>query len=191
MSEILGQGIFYLRPLRSDDRDMIYNWRNSPDVAKYMFSDHQISKEEHARWFDGAIKDPSRKYWVIVYNKEEVGLVNLADVDETNKRCCYASYIVREDLRNRSIGTLAEYYILKYFFEDLGFNKISAEVFTFNHAGINVHKSLGFQEEGLFRQHRIKNGKLLDVIALAMLRSEWDKQKTEIEKKLKAKGLLS
>lgn len=191
VSEILGKGIFYLRALRADDRDKIYGWRNSPDVAKYMFRDHYISKEEHERWFDATVKDTRRKYWIIVYNKEEVGLVNLTDVDEIDKRGCYASYIVREDLRNRSIGTLAEYYVLRYFFEDLGFNKICAEVFAFNHAGINVHKSLGFQEEGLFRQHRIKNGKFADVIALAMLRCEWDEMKPEIENKLKAKGLLS
>nr|HPM11838.1 UDP-4-amino-4,6-dideoxy-N-acetyl-beta-L-altrosamine N-acetyltransferase [Paludibacter sp.] len=190
VSEILGQGIFYLRAVRLDDRVKIYDWRNSPDVARYMYSDHQISKEEHERWFDAAIKDPRRKCWVIVYNKEEVGLVNLTDIDAANKRGCYASYIVREDLRNRSIGTLAEYYILRYFFEDLGFNKICAEVFTFNRAGINVHKSLGFQEEGLFRQHRIKNGEFADVVALAMLRSEWDEKKPEIENKLKTKGLL-
>lgn len=190
MSEILGKGIFYLRGLRPDDRDKVYNWRNSPDVARYMFSDHQISKEEHARWFDAAIKDPRRKCWVMVYNKEEVGLVNLTDIDETNKRGCYASYIVREDLRNRRIGTLAEYYILKYFFEELGFNKISAEVFTFNHAGINVHKSLGFQEEGLFREHRIKNNEYLDVVALALLRSEWNEKRPEVENKLKTEGLL-
>lgn len=191
MSEIIGHGILYLRPVQSDDRGKIYRWRNSLDVAKYMYSDQLITEEEHNRWFDGIIKDQdSRKYWIIVYDKEEIGLVNITDIDEANKRGCYASYIVGKNLRGKGIGATAEYYILRYFFEDLGFNKICTEAFSFNKAGINVHKSLGFQVEGLYRQHRIKNGQFEDVVVLSMLRSEWYEQKPQIEKKLKAKGLL-
>ena len=53
-----------------------------------------------------------------------------------------------------------------------------------------MHKSFGFQEEGLYRQHRLKNCQFVDVVALAMLRSEWDEKKPYIEKKLKTKGIL-
>jgi UDP-4-amino-4,6-dideoxy-N-acetyl-beta-L-altrosamine N-acetyltransferase len=190
MSEILGQGVFCLREIRVDDRDKIYRWRNSPAVAKYMFTDQQITEVEHCLWFDAALKNSNRKYWIIVYDKEEVGLVNIYNIDNLNKRCCYASYIVSEDLRGKGIGALTEYYILMYLFEDLGFNKVCAEVLAFNKAGINVHKSLGFQEEGFYRQHRIKNVQFVDVVALAMLRSEWNEKKPQIEKKLKAKGIL-
>jgi len=190
VSEIIGKGVFYLREVRPDDREKIYRWRNSPDVAKYMYTDHHISEEEHNRWFDAILNDQSRKYWIIVYDKEEVGLVNIYDIDDHNKRCCYASYIISQNLRGKGIGTLSEYYILRYFFEALGFNKVCAEVFVFNKAGINVHKSLGFQEEGLFRQHRFKNGQFMDVVSLAMLKSEWDEKKPQIEKKLHAKGIL-
>jgi len=191
VSEIIGKGVFYLREVRSDDREKIYRWRNSPDVAKYMYSDHQITEEEHHRWFGEIMKDQhSRKYWIIVYDKEEIGLASITDIDDTNKRGCYASYIVGHKLRGKGIGTMAEYYILRYFFEDLGFNKICAEVFSFNKAGIDVHKSLGFREEGLYRQHRLKNGQFMDVVSLAMLKSEWDEKKPQIEKKLKARGIL-
>lgn len=191
VSEIIGKGIFYLRPVRSDDREKILHWRNLPDVSKYMYSDHQITEEEHNRWFDKIMKDGrSCKYWIIVYDKGEIGLASITDIDEVNKRGCYASYIVGQNLRGKGFGTIAEYYILRYFFEDLGLNKICAEVFSFNKAGINVHKSLGFREEGLYRQHRIKNGEFLDVVALAMLRSEWNVHKPRIEKKLRSKGVI-
>jgi RimJ/RimL family protein N-acetyltransferase len=53
-----------------------------------------------------------------------------------------------------------------------------------------MHKNFGFQEEGLYRQHRIKNGQFVDVVALGMLRSEWNEKKSQIEKTLKAKGIL-
>jgi len=53
-----------------------------------------------------------------------------------------------------------------------------------------VHKSLGFREEGLYRQHRKKNGQFEDVVALAILKSEWDEKKPQIEKKLRSKGVI-
>ena len=50
-----------LRPLQADDKDQILAWRNSPDVRAYMYTDHVISPDEHARWFAGIPDDwPTR-----------------------------------------------------------------------------------------------------------------------------------
>jgi UDP-4-amino-4,6-dideoxy-N-acetyl-beta-L-altrosamine N-acetyltransferase len=190
MNEIIGQGIFYLRPVRLDDREKIYLWRNMPEVAKYMYTDHQITEEEHNLWFDAVQKGSGRKYWIIVYEKEEVGLVNLYDIDPLNRRCFWAFYIASKNVRGKGVGSIVEYYILKHVFEDLDYNKLCCEVLSSNHNVVDMHKNFGFQEEGLYRQHRIKNGQFVDVVALGMLRSEWNEKKSQIEKTLKAKGIL-
>jgi UDP-4-amino-4,6-dideoxy-N-acetyl-beta-L-altrosamine N-acetyltransferase len=190
MNEIIGQGIFYLRAIRSYDKEKIYLWRNMPEVAKYMYTDHQITEEEHNRWFDAALKDSNRKYWIIVYEKEEVGLVNLYDIDPLNRRCFWAFYIASKNVRGKGVGSIVEYHILKHVFEDLDYNKLCCEVLSSNHTVVDMHKNFGFQEEGLYRQHRIKNGQFVDVVALGMLRSEWNEKKSQIEKTLKAKGIL-
>jgi UDP-4-amino-4,6-dideoxy-N-acetyl-beta-L-altrosamine N-acetyltransferase len=190
MNEILGQGIFYLREIHADDREKIYRWRNMPDVAKYMYTDHQITEAEHNRWFDAILKDQGRKYWIIVCEKEEVGLVNLYDIDPLNRRCFWAFYITSKNVRGKGVGSIVEYNILKYVFEELDYNKLCCEVLSSNPAVVDMHKNFGFQQEGLYRQHRIKNGQFVDVVALAMLRSEWNEKKPQIEKKLKAKGIL-
>ena len=69
-----------LRDLREDDRQRLLAWLNSPEVAAYMYSDHEISQAEHDRWFDGLAGDGRRRYWVIEVNGEPVGLANLADI---------------------------------------------------------------------------------------------------------------
>ena len=113
MSEIIGEGVFYLREIRSDDREKIYRWRNSPDVAKYMYTDHQITEEEHNRWFDLILNDKGRKYWVIVHDKEEVGLVNLYDIDPKNKHCFWAFYITSQNIRGKGVGSFVEYQTIR------------------------------------------------------------------------------
>ena len=43
-----------MRPLADGDRDRLLAWRNQPEVARWMYSDHVISPDEHARWFAAA-----------------------------------------------------------------------------------------------------------------------------------------
>ena len=37
-----------LRPLMPGDKDRLLVWRNSPEVAAYMYTDHRITAAEHA-----------------------------------------------------------------------------------------------------------------------------------------------
>jgi UDP-4-amino-4,6-dideoxy-N-acetyl-beta-L-altrosamine N-acetyltransferase len=190
VSEILGKGEFYLREVAADDKEMIRLWRNSPDVARYMYTDHHITKEEHERWFQNALNDPRRKYWIIMYQREPIGLANLYDIDEKNRRCFWAFYITSQNVRGKGAGSFVEYQIMKYVFDDLEYNKLCCEVLSFNEAVVNMHKSFGFQKEGIYRRHLLKNGEYVDIVALAMLKGEWDEKRPEIEQRLKSKGLL-
>lgn len=190
MSEILGKGEFYLREVAAGDKEMIRLWRNSPDVARYMYTDHWITEEEHERWFQNALNDPRRKYWIIMYQREAIGLVNLYDIDEKNRRCFWGLYISSENTRSKGLGVYIEYNVMRYVFDDLEYNKLCCEALSSNTRAINLYKSLGFQEEGFYRQHILKNGEYANVVALAILKNEWDEKKHEIEARLKGRGLL-
>jgi len=179
-----------LRVLRPDDKEMVWRWRNMPEVSRYMYTDHFISLEEHDAWFSRVLADPTRRYWIIVVEDRDVGLVNLYNLDLHNRRTHWAFYVASPDVRGKGVGSFVEYSILRHVFEELELNKLCCEVLDFNQAVIDMHKSFGFQEEGRFRQHIIKNGKPHDVVCLAMLRGEWLLRKADIEARLRAKGVL-
>lgn len=179
-----------LRELKSQDKEMIYTWRNLPEVARFMYTDHVISAEEHERWFQRIIQDPSCRYWVIVCDGQDVGLVNLYNIDRNNRRCYWAFYIASANTRGKGVGSFVEYSILKYVFEELKLNKLCCEVFAFNDAVTGMHKSFGFKEEGLFREHILKSGEPYDIVCLAILSKDWALIKEEIEEKLRRKGNL-
>ena len=69
-----------LRTPVTADRDRLREWRNLPEISRWMYSDHAISAEEHARWFEAALKDPRRCYWIIEVDGAPVGLANLYDI---------------------------------------------------------------------------------------------------------------
>jgi len=180
-----------LRDLRPDDEPVILRWRNLPDVARYMYSDHQITPEEHGKWFSSIPDDPKRRYWVIVCDGEDVGLINLYDIDVANSRCFWGFYLASPSMRGKGVGSFAWHSVLRHVFDDLGLNKLCSEVLGFNEQGIKLHARFGFQQEGLFRQHVVKDGEPMDVVRLAILREEWERAREEIEARLRRQGVLS
>ena len=179
-----------LRDIRPEDKSLILRWRNSPEVARYMYTDHLITLEEHERWFQTILSDHKTRYWIITDNQKDVGLVYLYNIDQQHKRCYWGSYIASPASRGSGVGSITEYRIMHYVFEDLNFNRLCCEVLVSNMFAIEMHKKFGFVEEGYFREHVMKGGQHVDVISLAMLRKEWEANKLEIESQLQRKGLL-
>jgi len=179
-----------LRDLTPDDKEKIHAWRNLPEIRKYMYTDHVITAEEHDAWFQRITSDPSCRYWIIVCDSEDVGLVNLYAIDRSNQRCYWAFYIVSPNVRGKGVGSFAEYSILRYVFDELKLNKLCCEVLDFNQGVVRIHKSFGFVQEGLYRKHIFKGGEPHDVVCLGMLREEWEATKVALTDKLRGKGLV-
>ncbi len=180
----------YLRDIQSEDEERILEWRNLPEVSKYMYTDHSITVEEHRKWFEKIKTDPTKRYWIIVCDGQDVGLSNIYNLDVSNQRCYWAFYIVSPDVRGKGVGSFVEYSMLHYVFDELNLNKLCCEVLAFNEQVTNMHKKFGFKEEGFFRKHILKDGQFVDVVSLAMLRNEWEMLKTDIEDRLRKKGIL-
>ncbi|HUK08686.1 MAG TPA: UDP-4-amino-4,6-dideoxy-N-acetyl-beta-L-altrosamine N-acetyltransferase [Stellaceae bacterium] len=182
-------GSLALRPLASDDRERLLDWRNRPHVARHMYTEHEISTEEHAAWFERALTDPARRYWIILADGVEIGLVNLYDIDPAHGRCALAIYIAELDRRGKGIGTFVDYAVLSYVFDRLDFNRICCEVLAENDPGWRIHLKCGFTLEGRLRRHIRKGNAYHDVVLLAMLQQEWPSARRMLERKLGDRGL--
>ncbi len=182
--------MIHLRDIQPEDKEKTLKWRNLPEIAKYMYTDHYITPEEHERWFRRISDDPGCRYWVIVCDGVDVGLANIYNLDQQNQRCYWAFYVAGPTVRGKGVGSFVEYSILHYVFDKLGLNKLCCEVLGFNKAVVNMHKKFGFQQEGMYREHIIKAGQPFDVVALAMLHSEWEANKPQVEERLRRKGIL-
>ena len=179
-----------LRDLRLRDIGMIREWRNSPEVAKYMFTDRQITQKEHSKWIKQILSDTNSRYWVVVYNSEDIGLLSIDHIDLHNSRCFWHFYIAKTAHRGKGIGGYCEYAVLHYVFDELGLNKICGELLSSNEIMLNIHWSFGFKNEGVLRRHVKKGGQFMDVTLIGMLREEWETNKSAIKNRLSLKGIL-
>jgi UDP-4-amino-4,6-dideoxy-N-acetyl-beta-L-altrosamine N-acetyltransferase len=170
--------------LAEEHLEEVRKWRNSPEVAAYMYTDKQISEAEQQKWFERVKNNPSARYWIISYEGRNLGLASVTDISDVFRSCYWAFYLGDSSVRGAGIGGKVEYNVMKYVFEELKLNKLRCEVFVENEKVIRMHEKFGFRREAYYREHCCKNEKFIDVIGLAILRSEWDSMKDSIYKRL-------
>lgn len=173
---------FHLRCLERSDMDLIYYWRNSEQVRKYMFNDQLISHDEHKSWFEKTLHNTSI-YRVYEYNKRPVGLVYFNDLDSKNNMCTWGFYLGEEDIPS-GIGSVMGFMALKMIFEEYGFRKLCSQAFANNIRSIYYHKKLGFSVEGTLRKHILRNDKYEDIILLAYFKEQWYQEKQQLSEKI-------
>lgn len=171
------------KKLNKEDIELVRQWRNSPEIASYMYTEEHITKEQQEKWFEKLNHDTAA-HWIIEYNSKKMGLVSLSDINKVHKWCYWAFYLGDTSVRGAGIGGKVEYNILEYVFNDLGLNKLRCEVLTSNEKVINMHEKFGFRREAYYREHCIKGKNKLDSVGLAILKSEWEKIQPIMEKKI-------
>ena len=161
------------RQLGLDDKSRVLEWRNRPDVAVQMYTDHVIGEAEHERWFAAAMDDETRRYWIIELEGEPVGVADLYDISIAHKRAYLALYLADDRVRGRGVGSATDRFLMRHTFVDLGLEKLCAEVLSTNTPGIRVHQRHGFHVDGVLRGHVLKAGRRIDVVTMSLLRDEW------------------
>ena len=177
-----------LRDLTPDDSGRLLAWRNLPEVARWMYSDHVITREEHDRWFAGIAGDPTRRYWIIELDGEPVGLANLAEISAPHRKASWAYYLASPSVRGKGVGAFVEVFVLDHVFGGLGLNKLCCEVLLENQAVWKMHESFGFQREALWRDHIWKGGQGHDVVGLGILAADWARLREASVERLRARG---
>lgn len=66
--------------------------------------------------------------------------------------------------------------VLRYFFAEKRYQKVNAEVYSFNAASIRLHEHLGFTLEGRLRRMVYTEGQFHDALVYGMLREEFEQR---------------
>jgi UDP-4-amino-4,6-dideoxy-N-acetyl-beta-L-altrosamine N-acetyltransferase len=162
-----------LRKIDDVDLEKIMNWRMLPEVTRYMYTDPKLTIEDQQRWYKSIRNDPTKKYWIINVDNEDVGLIGIYSIDLENHRCEWAYYLASPSVRGKGIGKSVELNILQYVFEDLGLNKLCCEVFCMNEIVIKIHQKYGSKIEGTRKAHIFKNDEYHDIVEMAIFSEDW------------------
>ena len=172
-----------LKPLTEGDLELILPWRNAPPVRQAMYTHHEIRLEEHRAWFQRLQKDASRR-WYLFHDRAGTpqGVVYFTDLDQEQATGFWGFY-ARPEARP-GIGTRILYEALELAFGELGLRKVNGEALASNTASINLHKKVGFIQEGVFRSQHFDGERPIDVIRLGLLASEWAEHREALRRRV-------
>lgn len=159
-----------VRRMTADDLERVLRWRNHPDVRACMFTRHEISPEEHARWFAAAAADPARHLLIFERDGAPLGFASLA-VGAAPRVAAWGFYLAPEAPRGSGAALGAA--VLEHAFGVLGVDEIRGEALAFNTPSIRMHEKLGFHRAGERRQPDEHGEGEQAVICFQLQRAAW------------------
>jgi len=159
-----------VRPMVHADLQRVLTWRNHPDVRRYMYTRHEITLDEHLRWFERSLEDPKKHLLIFELDKQPQGFVNFDESGDVGI-ADWGFYAAPDADKGcgRQLGCAA----LSYAFTQLKLHKVCGQALAHNHRSIRFHRALGFQQEGTLRDQHFDGECYHHVICFGLLLQEW------------------
>lgn len=171
-----------LRGIRDNELELMRTWRNTSTVRDNMFTQHEISREEHLTWWEKTKNRADEKYFMYELAGIPSGITAFVGIDINNKNSDWAMYA--SPTAPRGTGSKMEFLMLEYAFYTLRLHKLYGDALAFNARVIHLHQKFGFKVEGIFREQHNVNGMFVDAYRVGILATEWQKHRKVIYEKL-------
>ena len=165
-------------------------WRNQPDVAQWMFTDHVITAQEHEQWLTAMLLDPKLKYWMIEIDDVPQGVVHLASISSVQKRCEWGMYLGEQAARGTGAAEAATFLSLDRAFRQLGMEQVICEVLATNERALRLYERVGFRRDDYLRAHVTKGSTTHDVVVMNILQTAWEVLRPELLGRLERQNLI-
>jgi RimJ/RimL family protein N-acetyltransferase len=154
------------------------------DQWRWMSDGPFLSREAYDEAFAKKAQSNDPLFFAIVDNAsgKPVGQASYLRVEPTHRVIEVGNIIFSPLLQRRPGATEAMYLMARHVFEDLGYRRYEWKCNALNNPSRQAALRLGFQFEGIFRQHMIIKGRNRDTAWFAMLDSEWPKRKANFER---------
>jgi RimJ/RimL family protein N-acetyltransferase len=164
-----------LRPLEFDDIDTIHDWESDIELNMYGGWSPKRGRAAFRHRYERRLTEPESALYMfgIETNERLVGYVQLGLIDTINRHAMVGILVGVKEVWGRGIGSTALRILMDYAFTARALERIYAEVYTFNIRSQRLFEGLGFQQEGILRQHEFHNGSLRDMYIFGMLKSEF------------------
>jgi len=156
---------------------LFIEWRNQPLSVRHNPL-KEMTEDEIAKMLEteGNNLSDLRKFesyrWFVAANGEVVGSVSLKNISHS-MGYGEIGYGLAESHHGKGIATAAVRLLVEKIFREPNLRKLLAYVHEENIASCRVLEKVGFQEEGLLREHYLILGNPVNEILYGLLKQEW------------------
>jgi RimJ/RimL family protein N-acetyltransferase len=135
-----------LKRLTEDKIELIRNWRNDPKISKYMEYREYITPEMQQKWFQ-RVNNNLNFYYIIEYNKKEIGLINVRDINFEKKEGEAGIFIFDDESLQTDISFRSILCLYDYCFFEIKLEKLVAHILKDNKVSVVFNKLIGYRKE--------------------------------------------
>lgn len=170
-------GKIRLRAVEPGDAELFYRLNQEAAWGRNLdFLWPPTSRTAVAAWAEEQSKkrlEDDSYYWVIeTLEGKAIGFIETHHCDRRAGTFSHALGIAPEH-RRQGYARDALYLVLKYYFEELRYQKVTTPVHDFNAPSIRFHETLGFTLEGRHRRMGYTEGRYFDVLWFGMTIEEY------------------
>jgi RimJ/RimL family protein N-acetyltransferase len=171
-----------LRPTLKSDFEIFA--KLGKEKSMWVYFTHDLSdKKELEIWFNEALNGKGAKTripFTIVQkaNNKVVGATSFGNISMRDKRIEIGWTWFAPEFWGKGLNNQAKYLMLKYCFEELGFERAEFKTDVLNTHARNALLRMNIAEEGILRSHTLMTkGRRRDTIYYSVLKSEWEELK--------------
>lgn len=165
-----------LRRFTMDDAQVMYdNWASDPEVTKFLtwpaHSSVEVTRAVLRDWVAG-YENEDFYVWAIELEGAPIGSISVVSHND-RAELVHIGYCIGKKWWHRGVMSEALAVLIRFFFEEVGVNRIECRHDPNNPHSGNVMRKCGMKYEGTLRQSDWNNQGICDASWYAILRSEW------------------
>lgn len=177
-SRLLQGARIRLTALTSNDLPTIAGWHQNTEFLRLFEARPAYPQTEAAlaEWLEEANKAADSFLFAIRLLKDDqlIGYVELDGILWTHRVTGMGMGIGDPANWGQGYGYEAAQLALEFAFHELNLYRVVVTAFSYNERSIALCKKLGFQHEGVFREHLQRDGRRYDMHLFGLLRHEWE-----------------
>ncbi|MFB6354769.1 MAG: GNAT family N-acetyltransferase [Halobacteriales archaeon] len=161
-----------LHTVEEADLDAFVRARSDPEVRIPLGVDTPGNRDTLETYHEETISGGDGYWFVAVADDELVGAAMFPTVDASAGRGECSSWVLPEH-RGEGYRREALALLLEYGFDELRLHRVRWDGLATDEDSRELHESLGFTEEGRFRDAAFQGGEHVDVLRYGLLAAEW------------------
>jgi RimJ/RimL family protein N-acetyltransferase len=182
-----------LRPIEENDFNAFFELAQDKDAWKY-FTLNLADKDHLRKWMDLAYADRSantrRPFTIIEKSTDKIaGSMSMGNISMHDLRLEIGWSWLGKEFRGTDVNRHAKYCMMKYAFEELGFERVEFKTDLLNARARKGLEKIGGKEEGILPSHMTMwNDRRRDSVYYAVLKNDWRGLKQTIFKDIETEN---
>ncbi len=166
-----------LRAVEPEDWEIHYAWDQDSEVSRRGYETHfpQSKAAVRQQTASGALSRPQDDSFDFHIENLAGELVGTLNTHHCNPRSGTFSYgvAVRSEHQRQGYASEAILMVLRFFFRELRYQKVTVDVYSFNEPSIRLHERLGYTLEGRVRRMGFTDGAYYDWLIFGLTVEEF------------------